>query len=237
MSRRTRPSSSTTFIGAVAASALLALAVAPAASAAKIYTCVSKGGAMKLVSAKTKCKHGERKVSWNASGPAGAPGAVGSPGAEGSPGAPGTNGVGADFASYSFGPTELAGGENGDVVVSKTIPAGTYFVNANTVIGAAGATTAVFAAVVCELVDSSGTVSIVEFPKALDIGEWLQQLSKSESAGSEYEGATTIAMQTQLTTTEPTTLAMICGVIEGSKEAKFLAAASQLSALQTTANK
>ncbi len=234
MSRRTRPSPSTTFIGAVAASALLALALAPAASAAKIYTCANKGGAIRLVSAKTKCKHGERKVSWNASGPAGAPGAAGSPGVAGSPGAPGTNGVGADFASYSFGPAELATSEKGDVVVSRTIPAGTYFVNAETIIGGA-ATKPVFVGVLCELVDTPGTVSIVEPPQALDISEWLQELSNS--SGSEYSGASTLPLQTQLTTTEATTLAIVCAPIEGSKEAKVIAVGSQLSALQTTANK
>jgi hypothetical protein len=230
MSRGIRAVPSTTFIGAVAASALLALVLAPAASAAKIYTCVNdKSGAMRLVSAKTKCRHGERKLSWNTSGPAGAPGATG---AAGSPGAPGTNGVGADYASFTLGPTELAASE---VVVTKTIPAGSYFVNAKTVIGATDATTAVFVGVICELVDTSGTVGVVELPQALDLGEWQQQLSNS--FGTEYDAATTLAMQAQLTTTEATTLAMVCAAVNGSKEAKFFAVASQLSALQTTANK
>jgi hypothetical protein len=234
MSRRTRPLPSTTFIGAVAASALLALSLAPAASAAKIYTCANKGGAIRLVSAKTKCKHGERKVSWNASGPAGAPGAAGSPGAAGTPGAPGTNGVGADFATYSFGPTLLSETEKGDVVVAKTIPAGSYLVSATTIVGAGKGTGAALMAVLCEIVDTPGTPILVEFPSALDIAEWLQQLSIS---GSEYAGASTLALQAQLTTTEPTTLALVCAPIEGAKEATVDAFGSSVSALQTSANK
>jgi hypothetical protein len=183
MSRRIREVEPRVFVGATAASALLVLGLASAASATKIYTCVNKGGPMRLVGAKAKCKHGERKVSWNTSGPAGAPGATG---AAGSP-------------------------------------------------GASDAKAAVFVGVICELVDTSGTVGIVELPQALDLGEWQQQLSNV--SGTEYVAATTLAMQAQLTTTEPTTLAIVCLPVNGSKEAKFFAVASQLSALQTTANK
>jgi hypothetical protein len=237
----------TTFIGATAAVAatvvLLMPAAAPADAAAPaaasaggattIYTCVSKrNGTMRIVSAKAKCRHGEHKLSWNASGPAGPAGVPGAPGAAGAPGA---NGVGADYSSFDLGPVNLALSEKGDVVVTKTIPAGTYFVNAKTVIGATEATKAVFVVAICELVDTAGTVGLVELPGALDVSEWLQQLSNS--FGSEYEGGATLAMQAQLTTTEPTTLAMVCVPAEGSKEAKIVAVAAQLSALQTTANK
>jgi hypothetical protein len=236
MSRRIRAVLSTTPICVTAAISLLVPAAASASGPAKISTCVNnKSGAMRLVTAKTKCKHGERKVSWNAAGPAGTPGTAGSPGAIGSPGAPGTNGVGADYSSFDLGPVDLALSEKGDVVVTKTIPAGTYFVNAKIVIGATEATKAVFVVAICELVDTAGTVGLVELPSALDVSEWLQQLSNS--TGSEYEGGTTLAMQAQLTTTEPTTLAMVCVPAEGSKEAKVVALAAQLSALQTTANK
>jgi hypothetical protein len=213
----------------VGAIALLTPAAASAAGATTIYACVSKkNGAMRIVSAKAKCKRGEHKLSWGASGPAGAPGATG---AAGSPGAAGANGVGVDYASSVFGPTELAASE---VVITKTIPAGSYFVNAKTVVGA-DAKTEVFVGVICELVDTSGTVGVVELPQALDLGEWQQQLSKS--FGTEYDAATTLAMQAQLTTTEPTTLGIVCVPVNGSKEAEFFAAASQLSALQTTADK
>jgi hypothetical protein len=220
---------STTAVAAAAIGLLMltaAFASASTSAATTIYACVSKkAGTMRIVSAKAKCKRAEHKLSWNISGPAGAPGATGSPGAAG------TNGVGADYASSIFGPTELAGSE---VVVTKTIPAGSYFVNAKTVVGA-DAKAVVFVGVICELVDTSGTVGVVELPQALDLGEWQQQLANV--SGTEYDAATTLAMQTQLTTTEPTTLGIVCVPVNGSKEAKFFAVASQLSALQTTADK
>jgi hypothetical protein len=237
MSRRIREVPSRTFIGAMAASTLLALALAPAAGAAKIYTCANKSGAMRLVSAKTKCKHGERKVSWNAAGPDGAQGAPGSPGVAGSPGAAGAdgaNGVGADYATDSFGPTLLSESEKGEVIVAKTIPAGSYLASATTTIGAGKGKGPVMMMILCELIDTPGTPSLVEPPAALDVGEWLQQLS---NAGSEYEGASTLAMQGQLTTTEPTTLALVCAPVLGAKEATVDSFGSSVSALQTTANK
>jgi hypothetical protein len=221
-----------TFIGTSAAIALLALAAAPAAGAATIYACVSKkSGAMRIVSAKTKCRHGEHKLSWSSTGPAGPAGAPGAPGAAGAPGA---NGVGADYSSFSFGPDALGASETGDIVVSKTIPAGTYFVSGKTVVGGTAKKTKVFVGVICELVDSSSTPRLVEPKEAIDLGEWVQQLSEK---GTESLGATTMEMQGQLTTTVPTTLALVCDPIEGSTEATIEAAASEVSALQTTANK
>ncbi|MGP0101927.1 MAG: hypothetical protein ACLPUT_09975 [Solirubrobacteraceae bacterium] len=224
-----------TFIGTSAAAiVLLALAAAPAAGAATtIYACVSKkSGAMRIVSAKAKCRHGERKLSWSSTGPAGPAGAPGAPGAAGVPGA---NGVGADYSSFSFGPDALGASETGDIVVSKTIPAGTYFVSGKTVVGGLKGKSAVFVVVICELVDSSSTPRLMEPTEAIDIGEWVQQLS--EQSVTEWEGAATMEMQGQLTTTEPTTLALVCDPIEGTKEATIDAFASQVSALQTTANK
>jgi hypothetical protein len=222
-----------TFIGTSAAIVLLALAAAPAAGAATIYACVSKkGGAMRIVSAKTKCRHGEHKLSWSSTGPAGPAGAPGAPGAAGAPGA---NGVGSDYSSFSFGPTALALSETGDIIVSKTIPAGTYFVSGKTVVGGDEAKKAVFVAVICELVDSASTLRVVEPKEAIDIGEWAQELA--EQSATDFVGVTTMEMQGQLTTTEPTTLALVCDPIEGSKEATVDAFASEVSALQTTANK
>ncbi len=75
----------------------------------------------------------------------------------------------------------------------------------------------------------------MEPKEALDVGEWAQQLS--EQSPTEWEGAATMEMQGQLTTTAPTTLALVCDPIEGTKEATIEAFASQVSALQTTANK
>ena len=98
------------------------------------------------------------------------------------------------------------------------------------------AKSAVLVAVVCQLVDSANTPHFGEPSEAIDISEWFQQLSYPGS-GTEYVGASTMEMQGQLTTTEPTTLAVVCIPIEGTKEATVEALDSQVSALQTTANK
>jgi hypothetical protein len=221
----------------VAAVALLMPAVASAAGATTIHACVNKkSGAMRIVSAKAKCRRTEHKLSWSSAGPTGPAGA---PGATGAAGAPGANGVGVDYASMnqgltpSEGLTPLGAGEAGVVVISRALPAGTYFVNAKTVVGASKGKSPVFVLVICELVDSTGLPALVELGHALDFGEWAQALAKHES---EYEGSTTLSMQGQLTATQPTTLALVCAPAVGGKEATVDAFASQLSALQTTAN-
>ena len=218
----------------VGAIALLMLAAASAAGATTIYACANKkSGAMRIVSAKAKCRRGERKLSWSSAGPAGPAGAPGAPGAAGAPGA---NGVGVDYSSSSFAPLKLALSENAEIVVTKTIPAGTYFASAKTIAGGGEATSAVFVVVVCELVDSASTPHFEESSEAIDTSEWAQQLSYTGS-GTSYAGAATLELQGQLTTTEPTTLALVCIPIEGTKEATIDVFASQVSALQTTANK
>jgi hypothetical protein len=206
---------------------------AQAAAASPIYACVNKhSGSARIVGAKTKCRRSEHKVTWSTTGP---PGAAGAPGAPGAAGANGSNGVGVDFATENFGPTLLTETEKGDTIVAKTIPAGSYLVSATTVVGAGKAKkVGVFAFVICELVDTAGTPGLVEPPAALGIGEWAQALA--ESGPGEIAGVGTIAMQAQLTTTQPTTLALLCAPIEGIKEATFDVAGSDVSALQTTAN-
>jgi len=224
---------------AAALTGVLALSLALFASAAdgaSIYTCVNKhSGSARFVGSKTKCRRSERRVSWNTMGPAGPAGPSGASGAPGAPGAAGASGVGADYAASTLGPSVLAASETGNVVVSKTIPAGSYFVSAKTMIAGTEATSAVFVVAACELLDTTGTPVFVEESKALDLGEWVSQLSKSSLT--EYEGLSTLAMQAQLTTTVPTTVALVCAPIEGTKEAKIEAFASAISALQTTANR
>jgi hypothetical protein len=217
----------------VAAIALLIPVVASAAGATTIYACVNKkSGAMRIVSAKAKCKRTEHKLSWGTTGPAGPAGAPGTPGAAGAPGA---NGVGADYSSFNLGLVALALSENAEIVVSKTIPAGNYFASAKTVVGG-DAKSAVLVAVVCQLVDSANTPHFGEPTEAIDTSEWFQQLSYTGS-GTEYTGGSTMEMQGQLTTTEPTTLALVCIPIEGTKEATVDALDAQVSALQTTVNR
>lgn len=206
---------------------------AQGADAATIHACVNRhSGSARIVGASAKCHRNEHKVSWNTTGPAGAPGASGAAGAAGTDGA---NGVGVDFATATLAPTPLVEGAPGVVVAAKTIPAGSYFVNAKTIVGAGKGKSGVIVAVLCEIVDTAGTPALVEPPGALDLSEWLAQLVNT--SGSEWAGATTLAMQAQLTTSQPTTLALMCAPLEGGKEATFDAVGAQLSALQTTANK
>ncbi|MGD1058450.1 MAG: hypothetical protein ABR992_13670 [Solirubrobacteraceae bacterium] len=234
MSSRIRAVLSTTFICAAAAAVLLVPGAASATGAATIYTCVSKkSGAMRVVSAKTKCRHGEHKLSWNAAGPAGPAGATG---ATGAPGKQGASGVGIDFGTSKVSSTEFVHlGSGGEVVIlSKTIPAGSYFVSAQTTLLIGEATTPAFVVVACGIADSSGTPAILEPGQPLDETVFLQTLTKTGTA--EYGAESDLALQSQLTTTVPTTLALICAPIEGTSESTADAFDSQLSALQTTAN-
>jgi hypothetical protein len=92
--------------GLVAAMALCLLVAAPASGAqligkdGKVYACYkTKGeakGSVRLVAKKGKCRKGERKTSWNATGPAGTTGSPGEGGSNGGPGeggAPGATGL------------------------------------------------------------------------------------------------------------------------------------------------
>jgi hypothetical protein len=78
-------------VGAVTASAFGAFATGSASG--KITACVKKSGrskgSMRLAS---KCRKGERRVSWNSAGVQGSTGPAGAPGRDGAPGAPGADG-------------------------------------------------------------------------------------------------------------------------------------------------
>ena len=72
----------------------LVVAAAPQADAAKLYACVKRqGGSMRLVTARTKCRSSERKLSWSTTGPAGKSGANGANGKDGTNGANGKEGL------------------------------------------------------------------------------------------------------------------------------------------------
>ncbi len=194
-----------------------------------------KSGATRIVSTKAKCRHGERRLSWNSSGPAGPsglPGAAGTPGAAGKAGA---DGVGVDYGSSkgSSEPVHLAAGAE-TVVLSKTLPAGSYFVSAQSTVAVGEAKSIALVALVCGIADSAGTPAIVESSPPLDESVWLQELV--ETSAGKWGGETDMALEAQLTTTVPTTLALICAPIEGTTGATVEAFDPQLSALQTTAN-
>jgi len=114
----------------VLGAAAVALTAAPAAPAAtaKLYGCYkAKTGALRIVPAKRHCRHGEKRISWNAVGPKGARGATGAGGAAGAPGAAGATGaagahglqgvtgaVGATGATGATGPTGADGPAGAD---------------------------------------------------------------------------------------------------------------------------
>jgi cysteine-rich repeat protein len=70
-----------------------ALSAGSSASRSTITACVQKkSGAARLVSSGTRCRAGERKVTWKRIGPVGKTGTPGSPGAAGAQGAQGAQG-------------------------------------------------------------------------------------------------------------------------------------------------
>jgi hypothetical protein len=223
------------FVSVAGATALLAFVAASPAGAATIHTCVSKkSGAMRIVSARAKCRGGERKLSWNSSGAAGPAGPGGASGAPGAAGKQGADGVGVDFTSSKTNtePVSLKL-EVETVIVSKTLPAGSYFVTASSAILAQEAGKAVVSAVSCGISDSAATPSIKEPKETLDESIWLAELA---STGTEYQGGGSTALQAQLTTTAPTTLALICVSFFSNPTTSVEMIDPQLSALQTTAD-
>jgi len=119
----------------VGATALLAIAgllgsllIAPAAPASTINACqAKKGGAIRVITSKAKCKKTEKKIKWNTTGSAGKNGTNGSNGTNGTNGSNGAAGatglpgqpqksfqfsVTGDTANSTFVPLFSAGGVN-----------------------------------------------------------------------------------------------------------------------------
>ncbi|MCW3056531.1 MAG: hypothetical protein JWO21_500 [Solirubrobacterales bacterium] len=91
-------------VAAAAALALAALLTAPHADAATIYACFKKRtGAFRIVGKRSICRRGERKLSWNTIGPAGANGLNGANGVNGTNG---INGVTGFTSTLPTGKTE-----------------------------------------------------------------------------------------------------------------------------------
>jgi Collagen triple helix repeat (20 copies) len=105
----------------LAASTLLlsGLAAAPQAGAATLYACVKKkGGTARFVNARTNCRRGETKLSWNTQG---VPGRNGSNGKNGAAGKNGTNGKnGADGKAGVNGKDGANGASTGIVDFSDS---------------------------------------------------------------------------------------------------------------------
>jgi Collagen triple helix repeat (20 copies) len=141
------------------ASALLlsGLAAAPQAGAATLYACVKKkGGTARFVNARTNCRRGETKLSWNTqgvpgrngsngkNGAAGKNGTNGKNGADGKAGANGKDGInGANGAStgivdFSDSPFELTARQ--PIATVPSLPPGSYILLAKTQIEDASVT-------------------------------------------------------------------------------------------------
>src|SRR6185312_11580262 len=87
---------------AVMATSVCFFTAASASEASTLYACVKKNGSAHIFKKKPKCHHGESKLSWSTTGPAGTKGAPGAPGAPGAKGGNGANGSnGADLTSHT----------------------------------------------------------------------------------------------------------------------------------------
>ncbi len=126
-------------LAATGALLLAAFAAAPQAEASTLYACVKKGGTVKVYTKAPKCKKHETKISWNSVGPAGKNGTSGSNGTNG------TNGSNGAVAGYSavqskgVAFTKLESTQSNTLVLSKSLPAGSYIVNGSVVVTASQA--------------------------------------------------------------------------------------------------
>lgn len=137
--RRRAARHTTIAIAAVTALAIAALAVPVNAGAATLYACVKgRTGTARFVSARTKCRGGERKIAWNTRGVPGRNGTNGKDGKSGADGRNGTNGkdgangrdgASAGLVAFRDGISELPLTEHA-VVTLSSIPAGSYVVSA-----------------------------------------------------------------------------------------------------------
>ena len=91
---------------AAPAALLVSLGGAPAADATTYHGCVNKKGALRILSAHAKCKHGEKKITLNSEGVPGKNGTNGTNGINGINGTNGTNGMTGFTSVLPTGATE-----------------------------------------------------------------------------------------------------------------------------------
>ena len=128
-------------LAAIGAASMTLLGPAQPAQASTLYACVKKNGNARLFTRKPKCRHGEKRLSWNTegvSGPRGANGKNGRNGANGINGTNGTNGTNGAAGGFSASVEVLQPfTEAAEVtIVSKTLPAGSYIIFGKTEIAA-----------------------------------------------------------------------------------------------------
>jgi len=201
------------------------LLVLPAASASTIHACVKpKSGATRIVSAKARCRRGEQKLSWSTTGPQGKAGPAGAPGTAGGEGKAGPSGVGPVYSVNGGETPQPVEGET--LVLSKTVPPGSYLVSAKLDIGATSASSELFTGI-CALIDAPGTSPEL---KGTDIdGDFVEQLL-GKGTGSEYFAIAPVSLQGTLTSTVTSTVSLGCGNL-GSTGPKLVTAFPELQAL------
>jgi hypothetical protein len=181
-------------------------AAASGAQAATIHACVKpKSGATRIVSAKSKCRHGEQKLSWNSEGPRGPAGANGTAGA---PGAAGASGAGPLFSAAS-GAAAVTSSET--PLASKVLPPGHYMLWAKTDIVESSPKREV-ENVSCILASRPGTTGTGEL-SLLDLSG--SELELGETEPGQFNAAVTIPMQGALTTAVTATVTMSCSKENG----------------------
>ena len=182
------------------------LTASAAAAGGTIYACVKHtSGATRIVGAKSKCRHGEQKLSWASAGQkglAGAPGPAGAPGAEGKAGANGAAGV---FSSVST-PAQSLIEEQLTTAVSEVVPPGSYAVFSRTVLVSKNAKAA-FVEAVCELVGQAGTAG-TGLQTPIDSASWAGALG--EKAPTSFLAEGTLSLQGVYTSAVTSTLELVC---------------------------
>jgi hypothetical protein len=176
-----------------------------AAAAATIHACVKpKSGATRIVGAKTKCHHGEQKLSWNNEGPRGPAGSGGAQGVPGSAGTNGLNGAGPLFAAGSSTQTHIVTAET--ILVSKVVPPGSYMIWGKIDILETG-NTRESPLLECRLHAHAGTEESDE-PEGIDVSIFEAPLSE-HGAGS-FQGAATIPLGGTYVSSRTSTLFATC---------------------------
>jgi len=206
--------------------ALLALGVASVGSLAAVSggstvsACVKKkGGSIRIVSARARCRKGEKSLSWNAIGPAGrqgprgfagARGFVGARGPTGATGATGSTGsAGSNGAANGFVDTNPPGSgeyfhlsvaETPFVVANLKLPAGSYVVQGNVHVKTISAGTKV----TCSLEGGEGTLD----EGVIDVGAGAGQVEQGD-----------LALGGGLTLTAPGSVFVSCKPVVGENSA------------------
>jgi hypothetical protein len=169
--------------------------------------------------AKTCARH-DRKRTWSEVGPRGPAGANGKDGTSGTNGA---NGAVAGFSAAS-GASHVNISASATTVLTKALPAGSFIVNAKTVLVIEGAQTE-SANDLCELSDGSVT----------DTSQWMASPSAWKLATTFY-AASTVSLDIAVTSASPSTVTLACLSSGSNVSVGNFATNANISAIQTSSN-